>query len=59
MTIDVKTLLNAGVHFGHLTRKRHPNMTPYIFMEKNFQPFCYLHVDSSSVVIPNISMAPE
>ena len=35
MTIDVKTLLNAGVHFGHLTRKRHPNMTPYIFMEKN------------------------
>jgi len=35
MTIDIKTLLNAGVHFGHLTRKRHPNMTPYIFMEKN------------------------
>ena len=35
MTIDIKTLLNAGVHFGHLTRKRHPNMSPYIFMEKN------------------------
>ena len=35
MTVDVKTLLNAGVHFGHLTRKRHPNMSPYIFMEKN------------------------
>ena len=35
MTVTVKTLLNAGVHFGHLTRKRHPNMTPYIFMEKN------------------------
>ena len=35
MTVDIKTLLNAGVHFGHLTRKRHPNMTPYIFMEKN------------------------
>ncbi len=33
--LDVKTLLKAGVHFGHLTRKRHPNMTPYIFMEKN------------------------
>ncbi len=35
MGLDIKTLLNAGVHFGHLTRKRHPNMTPYIFMEKN------------------------
>ena len=35
MTIDIKTLLNAGVYFGHLTRKRHPNMSPYIFMEKN------------------------
>ena len=34
-TVDVKKLLDAGVHFGHLTRKRHPNMTPYIFMEKN------------------------
>jgi len=35
MTIDIKKLLDAGVHFGHLTRKRHPNMAPYIFMEKN------------------------
>jgi len=35
MTIEIKKLLDAGVHFGHLTRKRHPNMSPYIFMEKN------------------------
>jgi len=35
MAVDIKKLLNAGVHFGHLTRKRHPNMAPYIFMEKN------------------------
>jgi len=35
MEIDIKKLLDAGVHFGHLTRKRHPNMAPYIFMEKN------------------------
>jgi len=28
-------LLEAGVHFGHLTRKWNPKMTPYIFMEKN------------------------
>ena len=30
-----KEMLEAGVHFGHLKRKRNPNMTPYIFMEKN------------------------
>ncbi len=28
-------LLDAGVHFGHLTRKWNPNMAPFIFMEKN------------------------
>ena len=33
--IEVKDLLNAGVHFGHLTRKWNPNMAPYIYMERN------------------------
>lgn len=28
-------LLNAGVHFGHLTRKWDPKMAKYIFMERN------------------------
>ncbi|MCL2042258.1 MAG: 30S ribosomal protein S2 [Bacteroidales bacterium] len=28
-------LLDAGVHFGHLTRKWNPAMAPYIFMERN------------------------
>ncbi len=28
-------LLEAGVHFGHLSRKWHPAMKPYIFMERN------------------------
>ncbi len=32
---DYKDLLQAGVHFGHLKRKWHPRMAPYIFMEKN------------------------
>ena len=32
---DVKDLLDAGVHFGHLTRKWNPNMAPYIYMERN------------------------
>ena len=32
---DFNTLLDAGVHFGHLKRKWNPKMAPYIFMEKN------------------------
>lgn len=32
---DFQQLLDAGVHFGHLTRKWNPAMAPYIFMEKN------------------------
>ncbi len=33
--IDIKELLDAGVHFGHLTRKWDPNMAPYIYTERN------------------------
>ena len=33
--IEIKPLLEAGVHFGHLTRKWNPNMAPYIYMERN------------------------
>jgi len=33
--IEVKDLLDAGVHFGHLTRKWNPNMAQYIYMERN------------------------
>ena len=32
---DFNTLLEAGVHFGHLKRKWNPAMAPYIFMERN------------------------
>ena len=32
---EVKDLLEAGVHFGHLTRKWNPNMAPYIYTERN------------------------
>ena len=35
MAVEVKELLEAGVHFGHLTRKWNPNMAPYIYMERN------------------------
>lgn len=33
--LTYQDLLDAGVHFGHLTRKWNPKMAPYIFMEKN------------------------
>lgn len=33
--LEVKELLDAGVHFGHLTRKWNPNMAPYIYTERN------------------------
>lgn len=33
--ITTKELLDAGVHFGHLTRKWNPQMASFIFMEKN------------------------
>jgi small subunit ribosomal protein S2 len=35
ITLQHKDLLDAGVHFGHLTSKWHPNMAPFIFMERN------------------------
>ena len=33
--LEVKDLLDSGVHFGHLTRKWNPNMAPFIYMERN------------------------
>ena len=33
--VKQKDLLDAGVHFGHLTRKWNPKMAPYILMERN------------------------
>jgi small subunit ribosomal protein S2 len=33
--IDLVQLIEAGAHFGHLTRRWNPKMKPYIFMEKN------------------------
>jgi len=34
-TITMRELLEAGVHFGHQTRRWNPKMKPYIFMERN------------------------
>jgi len=33
--LDIKEMIEAGVHFGHLTRKWDPNMSHYIYQERN------------------------
>ena len=50
----VKDLLNAGVHFGHLTRKWNPNMAPYIYMERNG-----IHIISLYKTVAKIEEATE
>jgi len=35
MEIGLRDLLEAGVHFGHQTRRWNPKMKPFIFMERN------------------------
>ncbi|MDO8879808.1 MAG: 30S ribosomal protein S2 [Coriobacteriia bacterium] len=35
MSVSMKNLLEAGVHFGHQTRRWNPKMKPYIFTERN------------------------
>ncbi|MFN4082462.1 MAG: 30S ribosomal protein S2 [Bacteroidia bacterium] len=57
--ITHEELLEAGVHFGHLTRKWNPKMAPYIFMEKNGIHLIDLHktavkLDEASNAIKNI-----
>lgn len=35
MSVDIKTLLEAGVHFGHQTSRWNPKMKPYIYGARN------------------------
>ncbi len=35
MNLDLRALLEAGVHFGHQTRRWNPRMKPYIFTARN------------------------
>lgn len=58
--INFETLLDAGVHFGHLKRKWNPNMAPYIFMEKNGIHIIDLHktiakLDEAAAAIKQIA----
>ena len=35
MAVRIEDLLNAGAHFGHLSRRWNPQMRKYIFMKRN------------------------
>ena len=50
VTDNIKKLMDAGVHFGHLTRKWNPNMAPYIFMERNGIHVIDLHKTEAKMV---------
>ena len=39
--VSMKQLLEAGVHFGHQTRRWNPKMAPYIFGKKKGRPVSY------------------
>ena len=60
--VNVKDLLEAGVHYGHMTRKWNPNMAPYIFMEKNGIHIIDLHktavkLEEACVALEKLSAA--
>ena len=58
--IEIKELLDAGVHFGHLTRKWNPNMAPFIYTERNGVHIIDLYktaakIEESSVALEKIA----
>ena len=58
--VSMKALLEAGVHFGHQTRRWNPKMAPYIFMEKNGIHIIDLHktvlkIDEAAAAIKQIA----
>jgi len=60
MAVEVKELLEAGVHFGHLTRKWDPNMAPYVYMERNGIHIINLYktaakIDEAGAALANIA----
>ncbi len=59
--ISMKQLLEAGVHFGHQTRRWNPKMAPYIFTERNGIYIIDLQktvrkVDEAYMFIRNVAM---
>ncbi|RED50517.1 30S ribosomal protein S2 [Seonamhaeicola aphaedonensis] len=57
MAVEVKELLEAGVHFGHLTRKWDPNMAPYVYMERNGIHIINLYKTAAKIDEANAALA--
>ena len=49
--ISMKQLLEAGVHFGHQTRKWNPKMAPYIYTARN--DIHIINLEETSVLVDN------
>src|SRR5690554_7595128 len=47
MTVSMKDMLKAGVHFGHQTRYWNPKMKPYIFGARN-----KIHIINLEATVP-------
>ncbi|WP_117882139.1 30S ribosomal protein S2 [Aureibaculum luteum] len=56
MNIQIQELLDAGVHFGHLTRKWNPNMAPYIYTERNGVHIIDLYKTSAKIEESGIAL---
>lgn len=52
--ISIQDLLDAGVHYGHITRKWNPKMNPYIFGKRNG-----IHIIDLSKTLPMLNNALE
>jgi len=54
LSVDIKELLDSGVHFGHLTRRWNPKMKSYIFDARNG-----IHIIDLSKTLTNLEAACE
>ena len=48
-TVEIKDLIEAGVHFGHKRRNWNPKMEPYIFCDKN--GICIINLEKTQQLI--------
>lgn len=57
VTVDIKALLEAGVHFGHKTSRWHPKMAPYIHSKRQDSHIIDLAktVESLNVALPELT----
>ena len=52
--VTMRELLDAGVHFGHQTRRWHPHMKPFIYGERNG-----IHILDLQQTLPRFRLACE